>query len=186
MQRRSVWCGGNGGWVLSCEMDWGEMGGDSFFKRNEFLEVGVCCILVWPSTGIIRMEENTDDFFGGIDEDQPTKPIQTIPNQSKQNHTNLTYQTEPNQLPYIISPHRLLHPPPHHHRCSRAYEAQHMDASRSLVRWMSWSLLLPRLDVVGFPVVWSWLVGWFLFIKPLTGTVGYGILYKISFHKEKN
>ena len=95
---------------------------------------------------------------------------QTNPNQTTPNQPN---QTIPDQPDIPNQPTTSIHhfppststpptPPP---RCSRAYEARHMDASRSLVRWMSWSLLLPRLDVVGvvvgFPVDWSRLVGWF-------------------------
>ena len=92
-----------------------------------------------------------DDFFGGLMMiNQPNQPNPT--NQPSMDHF----------------PHRVPHPT---HRGSRVCEARHMDASKSLVRWMWWSLLPPRLVVVVVVVVVVFrglkVVGWMvLFIKP--------------------
>lgn len=111
---------------------------------------------------------------------------QTNRNNTNPNNTTPTWHTKPTKPTFHTSfPPPTSYTPHHHHRCSRACEARHMDASRSLVRWTSWNLLPQRLDVVGFPVVWSWLVGCFLFIKPLPLTVGYGISHEKTSWKGK-
>ena len=52
------------------------------------------------------MEESVDDFFGGIDDDQPTKPIQTIPHQPDiPNQTKPTTSIDHFPPPSSYTPH---------------------------------------------------------------------------------